>query len=111
MTNEELNAILFRRLSKEYDDYKKWLLRQPPEVILDNASKYTVITELMIVFENNDMTDAQAKAMMRQHRNLEKIYDSWKEDACIHMDGLLDAAEAYADKVAEKLANRQMRGR
>ena len=42
MTNEEMMRQLYKRMAAEQQKYKAWLLEQPPNVILDNACKFTV---------------------------------------------------------------------
>ena len=34
MTNEELNTALYEKLFAEQQDFKGWLVKQPPEEIL-----------------------------------------------------------------------------
>ena len=42
MTNKEMMRQLYERMAAEQQKYKAWLLEQPPNVILDNACKFTV---------------------------------------------------------------------
>ncbi len=37
MTNEELNTALYEKLFAEQQDFKGWLVKQPPEEILKHA--------------------------------------------------------------------------
>lgn len=62
MTNEEMMRQLYERMAAEQQKYKAWLLEQPPNVILDNACKYTVREDIVMEMEVLKLTDAQAAA-------------------------------------------------
>ena len=51
MTNEEMMRQLYERMAAEQQKYKAWLLEQPPNVILDNACKYTVREDIVMEME------------------------------------------------------------
>ena len=42
MTNEEMHDALYKKFSAEQDNYRAWLLKQPPEEILNHPYEYTV---------------------------------------------------------------------
>lgn len=65
MTNEEMMRQLYERMAAEQQKYKAWLLEQPPNVILDNACKYTVREDIVMEMEVLKLTDAQAAALLR----------------------------------------------
>ena len=48
MTNEEMMSRLYERMAAEQQKYKEWLLGQPPNVILDNACKFTVREDIVM---------------------------------------------------------------
>lgn len=62
MTNEELNTKLYEKLFAEQENFKGWLLTQPPEEILNHAYEYTIREDILISMEYNDLTDEQASA-------------------------------------------------
>ena len=51
MTNEEMMRQLYERMAAEQQKYKAWLLEQPPNVILDNACKFTVREDIVMEME------------------------------------------------------------
>ena len=65
MNNEELNTALYKKMSAEQEKYRGWLLTQPPEEILKHTYEYTVREDILMSLENNDLTDAQASALMK----------------------------------------------
>ena len=42
MTNEELNTRLYEKMFAEQEQFRDWLLSQPPAEILNHAYEYTV---------------------------------------------------------------------
>ena len=56
---------LYERMAAEQQKYKEWLLGQPPNVILDNACKFTVREDIVMEMEVLELTDAQAAALLR----------------------------------------------
>ena len=89
MTNKEMMRQLYERMAAEQQKYKAWLLEQPPNVILDNACKFTVQEDIVMELEVLELTDAQA---------------AWERAETHHMDDVRDVIEARADTVirAEK---------
>ena len=65
MTNEEMMSRLYERMAAEQQKYKEWLLGQPPNVILDNACKFTVREDIVMELEVLELTDAQTAALLR----------------------------------------------
>ena len=63
MTNKEMMRQLYERMAAEQQKYKAWLLEQPPNVILDNACKFTVREDIVMEMEVLELTDAQAAAL------------------------------------------------
>ena len=61
MTNEEMMRQLYERMAAEQQKYKAWLLEQPPNVILDNACKFTVREDIVMEMEVLELTDAPGR--------------------------------------------------
>ena len=111
MSNEQLNALLYRKLKTEQKNYKQWLLEQPPEVILANAYKYAMREDVLLCFEDNDLPDNLARALLRSSEPLEKIFAAWEARSSGHMDSMWEKAQEYATEMAEKQARIKDRGR
>lgn len=52
MTNEELNTALYEKLFAEQQDFKGWLVKQPPEEILKHAYEYVIREDIVIEMEH-----------------------------------------------------------
>ena len=40
MTSEEINTALYKKMYAEQEEFRKWLMFQPPEIILKYAYEY-----------------------------------------------------------------------
>lgn len=111
MTNEHLNTQLYWKLHREHAAFKNWLMKQPASVILQNAYKYAMMEDVLLTIENNNLSDEQAKALLKGKGHLEKVLDRWQADGTGHMDSMRQKAQEYATKMAEKQARIKDRGR
>lgn len=111
MTNEHINTQLYWKLQREHEAFKNWLMHQPPGVIIENAYKYAMMEDVLMTFENNNLSDEQANALLKGKGHLEKIMDKWQESGTGHMASMWEKAEEYATEMAEKQARIKDRGR
>jgi hypothetical protein len=111
MSNEQLNALLYRKLETEQRNYKRWLMEQPPEVILENAYKYAMREDVLLCFEDNDLPDNLARALLRSSEPLEKIFATWEASGTGHMDSIWEKAQKYAAQLAQRASKAQQKVR
>ena len=64
MTNEELNTRLYEKMFAEQEQFRDWLLSQPPAEILNHAYEYTMREDILMSLEYNDLEDSQARALL-----------------------------------------------
>ena len=104
MANPDLLTKLYQRMSAEQEQYRNWLLGQPPGVILDHAAEYTIREDIVMEMEEVELTDAQTKALLKSRTPLANVYKEWSKAETHHMDDVRDVIEARADAVirAEK---------
>ena len=109
MTGEELCTKLYQRMSAEQEQYRKWLLGQPPGDILNHAAEYTVREDIVMEMSALKLPEAQVRALLKSHNPLADIYKEWNKVETHHMEDLRDVIEARADAViqAEKKAGQR----
>ena len=101
-----MNQALYDKLSAEQEQYRKWLLSQPPEEILNHAYEYTVREDILLTFENNEFSGEQADALLRHGTSLADIYKAFGQIDTSYMDILCTLVENEANdllKAEEKL--------
>ena len=104
MMDPDLLTKLYQRVSAEQVRYRDWLLSQPPADILNHAAEYTVREDIVIEMSELELSEAQARALLRSKTPLADIYKEWNKTETHHMDAVREVIEARADAVirAEK---------
>ena len=99
MANPDLLTKLYQRMSAEQEQYRNWLLGQPPGVILDHAAEYTIREDIVMEMEELELTDAQTRALLKSKTPLADVYKEWAKTETHHMDDVRDVIEVHADNV------------
>jgi len=104
LANEKLLDALYDKMSAEQERYRRRLMEQPPGEILNHAYEYSIREDIMMEMEAPDLTDAQARALLKSRTPLADVYELWSNSDTHHMDGIREAIENRADDVihAEK---------
>lgn len=72
---------LTEKMTAEFDGYRSWLLKQPPEEILNHAYEYTTKENLLNVLGDTDLKPQQIETMLRSPCPLEDVFKD-----CVHID-------------------------
>jgi hypothetical protein len=104
MTGEELNTALYQKMFTEQDTYRKWLLAQTPEEILNHTYEYTVREDILMSLENNDLTDEQASALLKSPGPLGDIFSEFESRESGYMETVLDCVTDRANAVIQMVA-------
>lgn len=108
MTGEELNTALYQKMFAEQDTYRKWLLTQTPEEILNHTYEYTVREDILMSLENNNLTDEQASALLKSPSPLGDIFSEFESRETGYMETVLDCITDKANAVIQmEAADRQ----
>lgn len=102
MTTEELNTLLYKKMFAEQEKYREWLLSQPAEEVLNHAYEYTMREDILMSLECNDLTRAQAKALLRSRSPLGDVFKEWENRESGYMDDIRETMEARANAVLQR---------
>lgn len=72
---------LAEKMTDEFNTYRDWLLKQPPEEILNHAYEYTTKENLLNVLGDTDLKPQQIETMLRSPCPLEDVFKD-----CVHID-------------------------
>ena len=97
MTNEERNTALYKKMFAEQDKFRDWLKSQPSAEVLNHAYEYTVREDILLSLEYNDLTDAQASALLASPSPLADIYQEFDRMESSHMEEIWSCIESRAD--------------
>ena len=98
MTNQEWNTTLYKQMFAEQEQFRDWLLTQPPQEILNHAYEYVMREDILLSLEYNDLTDAQAAALLSSPAPLADVYKTFDKMESSHMEEIWSCVEHRADK-------------
>lgn len=109
MTNEEINNQIYEKMSAEQDAYQKWLVSLPTHEILEHCYEFAVREDILFSMESNDLTERQAKALLKSATPLADVFRKFEKWETGHMQNIWDCVEARANEVirAEFIAKKQ----
>ena len=102
ITNEELNTQLYQKMFYEQEQFREWLLGQPPEEILNHCYTYTVREDILLALETNDLSDRQCQALLKSHTPLEDVFREFEHRESDYMENVFDAMCSRADEVIRR---------
>ena len=103
MTTEQLNTALYKKMLAEQETYRNWLLSQPAEEILKHAYEYNRREDILLSLEYNELSAAQAKALLRSPCPLEDIFQSYAKRENSYMVDIWETVEDRANDVIHQL--------
>ena len=95
----ELNAALYAKMEAEMTDFANWLLKQPPEVILNHAIEYATKFDIVSIMETTDLSVEKARALLSLEEPLDAIYKDYGESSSNSLDVLVSFIEDKSDEL------------
>ena len=99
LKNESLSTQLCQKMLAEQDSYRKWLLAQSPENILNHTHEYTVREDIVMSMGELDLSEERAAALLKSKSPLADIYKEFSKMSTEHMDNVRSSIESRADSV------------
>ena len=99
MTTEELNQALYDKMNEEMKQYANWLLKQPPEVILNNAIEYATKFDIVSIMETTELSADEARALLSMEEPLDAIYKDYEGSPQNSLDVLVSFIQDKADEL------------
>ena len=97
MTDAELNTALYKKMFAEQEQFKDWLLTQPPEKILERSYEYTVREDFLLALEYDDLTRGQAAALLTSPTPLDDLFHTYEAAETHHMEEVWSCLESLAE--------------
>ena len=107
MTNEELNTALYKKMFAEQEQFKGWLLTQPPERILEHSYEYTVREDFLLSLEYNNLTNSQVAALLASPTPLDDLFHQYEKMESSHMEEVWSCFENRAEQVKAAQAEQE----
>lgn len=109
MMGEELQTKLYQRMTAEQEQYRNWLLGQPPDVILNHASDYAIREMILQMAKEDDLPPAQAGTLLKSRTPLADVFMQWRNHQVGYLEGIRDAFERCADVISYKQQQKSQR--
>lgn len=97
MTDAELNTALYKKMFAEQEQFKDWLLTQPPEKILERSYEYTVREDFLLALEQDDLTRGQIAALLATPTPLDDLFHTYEATETHHMEEVWSCLESLAE--------------
>ena len=97
--SHDQRRIKYQALEKmfaEQEQFRDWLLSQPPAEVLNHAYEYTVREDILVSLEYNDLEDSQARALLKSGKPLKQIFERWEDKETSHMENIWDTVQEQA---------------
>lgn len=107
MEKVDLGYNLYEKMSYEQDDFRQWLLSQPPEEILNHAYEYAMREDILMAMETEELTDAQTQALLGSRTPLADVYREFDKLESAHMDEIRSCIESRANYICKILDERR----
>ena len=99
MTNDELNTLLYHKLLKEQEQFKEKLRNSSAQEVMQNAYELVIREDILLHLEENDLSDRQARALLKSEHPLSDLFNAWENRESKHMEEIGQAVEDHADKI------------
>lgn len=93
---ERVNGVLYNKMMAAQEEYRDWLMTQPPEEILNHTYEYTVREDILLALENNPLPIDHARALLRAPDPLSDCCKDFGKLETDYMETLSDVIEKRA---------------
>ena len=87
-------------MTAEQEYYWKWLLGQPPDVILNHASDYAIREAILQMAKEDELPPAQAGTLLKSRTPLADVFKQWRNHQVGYLEGIRDVFERCADVIS-----------
>lgn len=106
MSTEDLRDLLYKKVSKEQDDYIEHLKTLSPKEIIDKSYEKVMRDDILMTFENDYMSeylsDKQVKELLKLDYPLSACYEEWMDTDYSHMEMLRDTIDTFAQRLVDE---------
>ena len=99
MTTVELNTELYQKMYEEQERFKEELRNVSPQEVMLNAYELVIREDILLYMEEHDLSDAQAKALLKSEHPLNDIFEEWENHEGQHMHEIGETIEGHANEL------------
>ncbi len=99
MTLEEWNTKLYEKLYAEHQEFVKDLQVHDSFYCIELAYELVSREDLLMHVEMNNLTPEQCKALLREKKPMDKLFEAWEKHEGRHMEEIGECVESVANKL------------
>ncbi len=99
---EAMNAELYEKMLEEQENFRGWLLGQPPEEILNHTYEYTIREDILMEMEYLELSFSQMQMLLSSPTPLADIFKEYNRQETSHMEEIRDCCISRADEVQKQ---------
>ncbi len=107
MIGEEMQAKLYQKMSAEQEQYRKWLLGQPPDQMLTHALEYAIREAIVEETKEGELPVTQIGPLLKVRKPLAEVFQQWQNHQVGYLEGIRDAYERSADAISYQQQQRK----
>jgi len=97
-----VNEMLYAKMESEYYFFLDELEKKEPKEIIASSYEKVFKEDILLVFQENELTYDRAKALLRMEHPLDAAYRAWLKDDVSYMEMLTDSVEYFAKRECER---------
>lgn len=103
--HKNLMQDFYDKISEEQSQYKDWLMKQPPNVILDHSYDYSIREEILASVEDEEhkLCDSQVNALLSVPDTLAYLRKEYERSDPITMEHTWGVIQETADRTNRSL--------
>lgn len=93
------SELLCKKVYEEQEKYHDWLVKQPPEKILEHCYSYSVRNDIVLAIESGEFSEKLCRSLCTSSSplsDIEKVFDKYESS---HMDEIRGAIEDTAKRL------------
>lgn len=107
----DYNALLYKKVQKEFNEFITKLKEMSPEAIIEMAYEKVIKEDLLCVFENREFNSSEAIALYHEKYPLDKAYQDWLKSDVTYMEILNDSVNDTIKQTLKEYRGNQKESR
>ena len=109
--NVDYNTLLYEKAEKEFQEYKNDLMQMDKEDIFEHSYETEIKQDLLCTFENEELTQTEAKSLYRLQNPLDSCYQEWLQNDRSIMEDLRDTVDDRAKSAIKEMNAKEKESR
>ena len=107
----DYNELLYEKVQLEYDAFIKRLKEMTPKQVIDTAYEKVTKENILMIIQENDLTQSEAKAMCHEKYPLDRMYQEWLDTDVSEVQLLKESVDNTAKKIVKEIKSKQRESR